>query len=100
MGVLEDLDRARQTYERGDWAAAFDDWSGVDPSAMGADDLVALGTAAYLVGRRDDAVDAFQRAYRLHLEAGDIRAAIRWACELGMMFATNGEPVMGAGWAA
>jgi len=100
MGVLEDLDRARETYERGDWAAAYDRWSGVDPRAMSADDLGAMGTAAYLVGRRDDAVDGFQRAYRLHLDSGNTRAAARSACELAMIFSTNGEPVMGAGWAA
>ena len=37
-------------------------------AALSADDLVALGTAAYLVGRLDDATDALQRAYRLYLE--------------------------------
>ncbi len=54
MGVLEDLARARTDYERGDWAAALDSWSGVEPDEMGADDLHAAAITAYLLGRRDD----------------------------------------------
>ena len=34
MGVLEDLARARTDYERGDWAAALDSWSGVRPARL------------------------------------------------------------------
>ena len=83
MGVLEDLDRARETYERGDWGAAFDRWSSLDPVTLSADDLVAMATTAELLDRRDDAADALQRAYRLNLDAGDTRAAARCACELG-----------------
>ena len=100
MGVLEDLDRARETYERGDWGAAFDRWSGLDPVTLSADDLIAMATTAELLDRRDDAADALQRAYRLHLDAGDTRAAARCACELAMLYSTSGEPAMGAGWAA
>ena len=70
MGVLEDLARARTDYERGDWAAALDSWSGVVPDEMGADDLRAAAITAYLLGRRDAAVDYFQRAFHLFESAG------------------------------
>ena len=35
MGVLDDLAQARADYERGDWAAALDTWSGVGPGRPG-----------------------------------------------------------------
>ena len=71
MGVLEDLARARTDYERGDWAAALDSWSGVVPDEMGAEDLRAAAISAYLVGRREAALDFFQRAFHHFESAGD-----------------------------
>ena len=43
MGVLDDLARARTDYERGDWAAALDTWSGVDATRSAVDDLRGAG---------------------------------------------------------
>ena len=43
MGVVEELVRARETYERGDWVAAFGAWSDTPPEALTADDLDGLG---------------------------------------------------------
>ena len=71
MGVLDDLAQARADYERGDWAAALDIWSGVDASDLGVDDLRDAAQSAYLLGRRDDAVDLYQRAFRLCQDGGD-----------------------------
>ncbi|MCW2764186.1 MAG: helix-turn-helix transcriptional regulator [Nocardioides sp.] len=100
MGVVEELVRARETYERGDWAAAFEAWSDTPPDTLEPDDLAGLATAAYLLGRMEVCVDARQRAFQLHLEAGDRAAAARSAFHLTMVFSTTGEPMVGAGWAA
>jgi ATP/maltotriose-dependent transcriptional regulator MalT len=100
MGVLEELARARTDYERGDWAAALDSWSGLVPDEMGAEDLRAAAITAYLVGRRDAAVDYFQRAFHLFESAGDHATAARCCFHLGMILGTGGEPALAAGWGA
>jgi hypothetical protein len=59
-----------------------------------------LATAAYLVGRRNDCVQAMQRAYQGHLDAGDTLAAVRCAFWLAMVLLTSGEMAVGGGWVA
>jgi ATP/maltotriose-dependent transcriptional regulator MalT len=100
MGVLDDLARARTDYERGDWAAALDSWSGVVPDEMGADDLRGAAEAAFLLGRRDAAVDFYQRAFHLYESAGDRTTATRCCFHLAMILGTGGEPALSAGWGA
>lgn len=98
MGVVEELVRARETYERGDWAAAFGAWSDTPPDALTAADLHGLATSAYLLGRIDECVDALQRAFQLHLDAGDLPAAAHRAYDLSMALSSSGDPMVGAGW--
>lgn len=98
MGVVDDLVQARSDYERGDWAAALDLWSGVDPSAMSADDLHAAALAAYLLGRRDISVDFHQRAFALYLRAGAPEGALRCCFHLAVLFGSGGEHALEGGW--
>jgi len=100
MGTVEDLLRARETFERGDWIAAFEAWSAADPSALEPDDELHLATVAHLIGRYDDAVAAFQRSFQGHLDYGRTTAAARAASWLAMLHATSGEPALSAGWGA
>jgi DNA-binding CsgD family transcriptional regulator len=100
MGVLEDLDQARADYERGDWVSALDTWSGVDLEDLGVEDLRGSAQSAYLLGRRDEAVDRYQRAFALCEEHGDPAGAVGCAFHLSMVFGTSGEPSMAAGWAS
>ena len=100
MGVLDDLELARAKYERGDWAAAYAAWADVPLDELGAAELEGLGTAAHLLGRHQICVQALQRAYQLHLGAGDRAAACRSAFWLGMVFSENGDAAVAAGWAA
>lgn len=99
VSVVDDLVRARETYERGDWASAFAVWSTMDPTTLTDDDLSGLATAAYLVGRRDDAVQALARCFQLRMELGNTTGAVRCAFWLGMVFSTAGERAMAGGWA-
>ncbi len=99
MDVVEELVRARETYERGDWVAAYTAWSETPPEALTAADLDGLATSAYLLGRIDDCVDAWQQAFQLHVDAGDLAAAVLSACQLSMCLSTSGDPMVGAGWA-
>lgn len=99
MGVADGLVQARAAFERRDWVAAY---AGL---AAGADDLIAddfvlLATAAYLLGQRNDCIQALQRAHTGYLDAGDTLAAVRCAFWLAMVLNSSGEAAVGGGWVA
>ena len=100
MGVVEELIRAREAYGRREWLAAYGGLSDAAPDDLTAGDFVRLATAAYLLGRRNDCVQALQRAYQLNVEAGDIPAAVRSAFWLAYVLVTSGETAIGGGWVA
>ena len=79
MGVLEDLAQARAEYERGNWPAVRDTLAELDPEDLGVDDLRAAARSAQLLGRRDEAVEHYQRAFRLCEGAGDAAGAVACA---------------------
>ena len=70
-GRVDDLVRAREAFERREWAAVV---RGAvrrrEPSTLTAEDFARLATAALLVGRRNDCVQALQRAYQLSRDTG------------------------------
>ena len=86
MGVVDELVRARAEFERGEWAAALDRWSSLELDGLTAADLESAGSAAQLLGRPDDAVDRYQRAFEAYLAADDsrepsgARSTSRWCC--------------------
>jgi len=100
MGVVEELIRAREAYGRREWRAAYGGLSDAAPDELTAGDFVRLATAAYLLGRRNDCVQALQRAYQLYLDAGDLPAAVRSAFWLAYVLVTSGETAVGGGWVA
>lgn len=100
MGVVEELIRAREAYDRREWLAAYDGLSDAAPDALTPDDFNQLATAAYLLGRRNDCVQALQRAYQLNLDAGDALAAVRCGFWLALVLLTSGETAIGGGWVA
>jgi DNA-binding CsgD family transcriptional regulator len=97
MGVVDDLLRARAAYDRRDWLAAYGGLAEAGDQ-LTAEDFTHLATAAYLVGRRNDCVQALQRAYQLHLDSGAVPAAVRAAFWLGFVLLMNGETAVGGGW--
>jgi DNA-binding CsgD family transcriptional regulator len=100
MGLVEELIRAREAYGRREWLTAYDGLSDAAPDELTADDFVRLATAAYLLGQRNDCVQALQRAYQLNLDAGDMLAAVRSAFWLALVLLTSGETAIGGGWVA
>jgi DNA-binding CsgD family transcriptional regulator len=100
MGVVDDLRQARETFERGDWVAAFEAWSDVDPDALGPDDLNSLATAAFLLGKHDECVAAIQKAFQAYMDRAELADATRCAFWMSMVFATGGDPALAAGWTA
>ena len=100
MGVIEDLRRARRTYERREWVAAYRALSDLDDGELEAADFAALATTAYLLGRRNDCVQALQRAYQASLTAGDRQAAVRAAYLMILTLRQAGELAVANGWHA
>ena len=98
MGVVDDLRQARDTYERRDWLAAYRGLSELDDTELEANDFAALGITAYLLGRRNDCVQALQRAHQASLEAGDAAGAVRAAYLLVVTLWQAGELAVGNGW--
>ncbi|MBE1875422.1 LuxR family transcriptional regulator [Myceligenerans pegani] len=103
MGVLDDLHRAREAYQRRDWIVAYRALSGLDRTEpdrteLTAGDFVALATSAFLLGRRNDSVQALQRAYQHAVGHHDARTAARAAYWLTMILNTGGEPAIAGGW--
>lgn len=100
MGIVDDLIEAREAYERGEWIAAYRALSDLDDAELQVDDFAALATTAYLLGRRNDCVQALQRAFQASLDAGNQASAARAALWLSLILITGGEPAVGGGWAA
>jgi hypothetical protein len=100
VGVVEQLIRAREAYDRREWLATYDGLSNAAPDELTAEDFARLATAAYLLGRRNDCVQALQRAYQLNTDAGEVLAAVRSAFWLAFVLLTSGETAVGGGWVA
>jgi ATP/maltotriose-dependent transcriptional regulator MalT len=98
MGIVDDLERARQAYERRDWATAYDQLSVM--ADLDTVDLLKLATAAYLAGDNDASVRALQRGYQVAVDGGDTLQAVRFAFWLGLVLAVRGEVAVAGGWAA
>jgi len=98
VDVVEELQRAREAFDRRDWVAAYEGLAAAGSDALLAADFADLATAAYLVGRHNDCIQALQRAYQGHLDAGDQQAAVRCAFWLAMTLMDRGEVAVANGW--
>jgi DNA-binding CsgD family transcriptional regulator len=101
MTDADTLDRAREALRQEEWTDAFTRLSAVDREvSLQPEDLEGLATAAYLIGRDADSVDAWSRAHNGHLSAGNIEPAVRCAFWLGLGLLLGGERARGSGWMA
>src|SRR5690349_12270577 len=103
MGIVDDLQRARVAFERRDWATAYDRLTAADAESaqgVGADELMTLGMAAFLLGDIDACIRALQRGYRLRIGDGEVLGAVRFAYWLARVHIGRGERAVGSGWAA
>src|SRR5699024_2664192 len=55
---------------------------------------------AYLLGRKNDCVQAMQRAYQAHLARGEVLPAVRCGFWLALVLLHGGEAAVGGGWVA
>jgi len=98
MGIVEDLARAREAFERREWVVAFDRLSCA--GTLDAGDLDDLATAAFLSGEVDAAVRAFQRGYAAEVRQCNPLGAVRFACWLCLVLSLRGEMAVAGGWVA
>ena len=86
---------------RWEWAEAYAALSQADASAgMGPSDLELLATAAHLMGHVRDSIGALQRAYQLHIDAGEVQQGVRCAFWLGYHLINSGDFGQAEGWLA
>ena len=95
------LAQGRASYERRDWADAWQSLSRADAAApLGADDLARLAWSATLLGRDDAMLAVLERLYQSHLDAGQELDAARDAFWLGFRLCALGERGRGTAWLA
>lgn len=93
------LTAARAAYARLDWPAAregFDAARGV--GALSADDLSALGDAAWWLGRVEESLAASEQAYHRYLDADQPRQAATAAMATAYLSALHGREAAASGW--
>jgi DNA-binding NarL/FixJ family response regulator len=82
-----------------DWEATYESLS-ADRETLGAAALERLATAAFLTGRDDAYVPAWECAYRAQLTAGDTPGAARSTWWIGDYLHFRGEAALATGWFA
>jgi ATP/maltotriose-dependent transcriptional regulator MalT len=69
-----------------------------DHRALGAEDLDALGDAAWWMGLVDESMAAYEEAYRLYLHGERPRQAAMTAMGVAVSLYLRGDGVLGSGW--
>jgi DNA-binding CsgD family transcriptional regulator len=98
MAAGDRLEHGRAAYAERRWLDAHGSLTAAEPLA--AEDLERLGTAAYMLGRDDEYVEALERAHRAYLSRGDELRAARCAFWIGVNLGIRGELGRASGWAA
>ena len=100
MSVVSEVERGRELCARRAWAAAYESLSAVDPARLSAGDLELLAISAFMSGRDDAYVDAWELAYHAHLSAGDSSSAARCTWWIGDYLRFRGDTARATGWFA
>jgi len=95
----EVLKASRAAYNQRDWTAARDGFLAARAQEeLAAEDLDALGGAAWWMGYVEESLDAYEAAYRRYLHGDHPRQAATAAIGIAMNLLLRGEDVMGSGW--
>jgi hypothetical protein len=97
--AIVELERGREAYANNAWTDAYELLLRVDQETkLEADDIGTLATAAFMLGRDDEALGFLERAHHAYLDVGDSQPAVRCAFWVGMILATRGEMGPASGW--
>ena len=95
----ETLEQGRDAFEQHAWRAAYEGLRAADAAArLEPADLERLGEAAWWLGRLDDVIAAFERAYAVYQAAGRQRDAARMALRLASEMEHKQERAVASGW--
>lgn len=101
MDVAVQLENARKAFAQQAWSDAFDAFTAIDGvEPLGAADLELLSEASDNRGRGDDTIRVLQRAYRSHVESGEIGDAVRCAFWLWHALLFKGDFAQAGAWLA
>jgi len=101
MGMVDALDRGRESFRRQAWADAYAQMSAADRDApLEVTDLEMLAAAASLAGDDPASADAWIRAHQEYMRAGNPARAVRCAFWLVLGLMLRGELAPAAGWLA
>jgi tetratricopeptide (TPR) repeat protein len=101
VGGDGELARGREAAGRLAWADAYTALSLADRSSpLAGEDLELLATAAYLLGRVEESLQALQRAQQIYAEGGDLRRAARCAFWIWFHLINQEELAQASGWLA
>lgn len=99
QAVDQTLQSGRAAIARHAWREAFDLLTAADAStSLSPEDLETLAQAAWWTGRLDACIEARERAYRRHLDQGNLRRAAMMALELAHDFDFKRVASIAAGW--
>ena len=100
VDVSSDVERGRDLYAERSWAAAYSSLSAADPAGLSAEDLELLANSAYMLGRDDAYLDAWELAYHSHLSAGAAARAALCTWWIGDYLRFRGDSARATGWFA
>lgn len=99
MAIVDSVERGREYYAQRAWADCFASLSRGDrETALGAEDLELLASAAYMLGRDDDYLGCLERAFEAHEAAGEPLRAVRCAFWIAIKLFLAGEAAPAGGW--
>lgn len=95
------LDRGRSAFAERRWLDASSEFAlAVQEGGLPAEDLERSATAALLLGRFDDGINALAKAHEEYLLVGEAPAAARCAAWMAMHLRYAGKPAAAGGWFA
>jgi ATP/maltotriose-dependent transcriptional regulator MalT len=99
MSAIGELEHGRTLCNDGAWREAHEALTRAGRSGeLAAEDHERLATAAYMLGRLEEYVDAMAAAHSCHVERGATQRAARCAFWIGMQLLLAGELGRGTGW--
>ena len=99
VDAVADLEQGRECFAEQSWERAYVLLSAADQtSGLGPEDLEALASSAYMVGRDAEYVEAMERAHRGYVDAGQSHPAARCGFWAGFSLLARGEQSRANGW--
>src|SRR5687767_10940014 len=99
MAIEKKLREGRRAFRLKEWTDAYTRWMDADKNGgLKPEDLEALATAAYLLGKSFESNEIWTRAHNEYLNTGDVKCAVRCAFWLGFLLLNTGESARGGGW--